>query len=207
MADHAPSPHKGIPVARIVRRKATPHQSASHAPHVETTQPHESFASPSYSAGSSLSPPISESCDFENVSQDGAIYYNRCRRCRQVLPSFDPPERSHFAPCPAAGKVVTTPPSRVAQFVRALWRWIAALCPTPIPTERRARKTACQLCPLRGRVAGLEVCQSCRCWLPAKRRFATESCPTERWPGQAHAHGRGLVTSGGVLMATCGCNG
>jgi len=59
MADNAPSPHKGLPVARIVRRKATPHQPAAHPPHVETTEPHETFASPSYTAGALLSPPVS----------------------------------------------------------------------------------------------------------------------------------------------------
>ncbi len=153
-----------------------------------------------------MSAAMTERCDFFELRVDGAIHYHQCRRCRDVLPSFDSPERT-YRDCPATAAAITPPLPRWHRFLAALWRWVAELCPTPIPTERRSRVRACSLCPYQQRRRGVESCLLCGCWLPLKRRWSTEQCPSGRWPGGPHAHGRGLVMIDAKLRAGCGCSG
>lgn len=156
-------------------------------------------------------------CEFEQIAQEGVLRYHRCKNCKQVLPSFDPPERTYWPNCPSAGAAILPPwylRSRwsvlLLSFVAALRRWAASGFARPSADDLAARADACSLCPLQqylGPRSIVERCASCGCWLPLKRRMATASCPGERWPGQQHAHGQGLVMIGGKLRSSCGCGG
>lgn len=162
-----------------------------------------------------------EACRFELLRRDGALYYHRCARCGQVLPSFDPPERTFFHPCASSGAAAHAVSGWWAtnRYVRmwralvaALRRWARARFPRPAAEELAARADACSLCPLQqhlGPRGVVERCVSCGCWLPLKRRMASELCPAERWPGQRHAGGEGLTMLNGKLQqkSGCGCGG
>ncbi len=158
-------------------------------------------------------------CEFEAIRREGALFYHRCTRCGRVLPSFDPPQRTYYYPCPAGAiHAHATRPRRgrysimLRSLLAALWRWTTTGFPRPNRALRMARVEACRLCPLQQRLGprgAVERCASCGCWLPLKRRMAAERCPAERWPGQRHAGGQGLVMVEGKLHAKpgCGCGG
>lgn len=161
---------------------------------------------------------IDGACEFEQLKRDGALRYHRCKNCQQVLPSFDPPERTYWSPCPKAGLAVTPLPWYLRNrwsvlalsFLDAMRRWVLSGFARPSADDLAARAEACRLCPLQqflGPRGAVERCASCGCWLPLKRRMATATCPGERWPGQRHAHGQGLVMTGGKLQSSCGCGG
>lgn len=165
-----------------------------------------------------MSAAMTERCDFVELRVDSAIHYHQCQRCRAVAPSFDPPERT-YRDCPASGAMaapLVLQPSTARRllftFFEALRRWARAGFPRSPLADRALRASACALCPLQefvGPGKRIERCQSCGCWLPLKRRMASEACPAERWPGQRHAHGQGLVMVEGKLRAGggCGCTG
>lgn len=159
---------------------------------------------------------MSKQCPLQIVSsftQAGRTYYQlRCPQCHITLPSFDPPERTYYGPCSAATNdpiaAAIPEPSIVRRFLIALRKWLAAGCPVPSTEIRQKRRTACDLCPLQEFIdprGAIERCGDCRCWLPAKRLFLTESCPAERWPGQKHEDGQGLVLIDGKLNKKTGC--
>lgn len=160
-------------------------------------------------------------CDFEQLRREGALFYHRCKRCGRVLPSFDTPERTHFYPC-TVGRAGARAARRtwrdhrylklLGSFVSALRRWKKSGFLRPTPGDLAARSDACRWCPLQQRLGpagAIERCSSCGCWLPLKRRMAGEQCPAERWPGQRHAGGQGLVMVEGKLHSKpgCGCGG
>lgn len=108
-------------------------------------------------------------CDFETVEIDGK-YQHKCRNCGYSILASAKSLTRRCTTLPPVGQQLKT-------VTLATLKWVAAGRPERTAEEIDAILAVCKTCE---HFTGSR-CKLCGCWLRAKAKMATESCPDGRW--------------------------